>query len=96
MNDQFALLDNLKAKLKDECKDKVAAKIDQFGYIEPWHGLRGKQRWLDSDEDLEEMYVKFRGKEITLWCFGKDETPINDHTHLIRKTSLKSTSIWSL
>lgn len=74
MNDQFALLDNLKAKLKDECGDKVAAEIDQLGYIEPGHGLRGKQRWLNSDEDLEEMYVKFRGKEITLWCFGKDET----------------------
>ena len=75
MNGQFTSLDNLKAKVKDECGDKVDPEIEQLGYIEPGHGLRGKQRWLNSDEDLREMYVKFRGKEITLWCFGRDETP---------------------
>ena len=75
MNGQFTSLDNLKAKVKDECGDKVDPRIEQLRYIEPGHGLRGKQRWLNSDEDLREMYVKFRGKEITLWCFGRDETP---------------------
>ena len=61
--------------MKDECGDKVDPEIEQLGYIEPGHGLRGNQRWLNSDEDLREMYVKFCGKEITLWCFGRDETP---------------------
>ena len=41
-----------------------------LGYIEPGHGCKGKQRWLYSDEDLQEMYSIYSGKdEILLWCF---------------------------
>ena len=59
MNDKFTSLDRLNAQLQGECGDKVPLKIEQLGYIEPGHGLRGKQRWLINDEDLKEMYEKF-------------------------------------
>ena len=29
--------------------------MENFGYIEPGHGAKGKQRWLASTEDLEGM-----------------------------------------
>ena len=44
--------------------------VDSFGYIEPGHRLKGKQRWLVQDQDVMEMYVCYEGKtccEIMLW-----------------------------
>ena len=44
--------------------------INQIGYIEPGHGLRGKQRWLTSDNDIDEMYQLCNlKKEIIFWTF---------------------------
>ena len=43
----------------------------QLGYIEPGHGLKGKQRLLSSNDDITCMYECFAGirtKEIVLWC----------------------------
>ena len=40
------------------------------GYIEPGHGYKRKQRWINGDDDLHEMYSIYSGKnEILLWCF---------------------------
>lgn len=40
------------------------------GYIEPGHGMKGKQVWLVEDSDVAEMYSRFKTKQdITLWCF---------------------------
>ena len=52
-------------------KDQIANPISQIGYIEPCHGVRGKQRWLSSDADLEEIYkINCAGKkEVILWTF---------------------------
>lgn len=61
---------------------KTALVIDisptQLGYIEPGHGLKGKQRWLTTDDDLVTMYECYtRTKEIILWCFTeKPKTPL--------------------
>ena len=41
----------------------------EFGYIAPGHGVRGQQRWIADDIDLQDMYAEYRGKEITLWFF---------------------------
>ena len=49
---------------------KVSDTIQQVGYIEPGHGLRGKQRWLSSTDDLRAMYLMHKTREILLWCFG--------------------------
>ena len=51
-----------------------------MGYIEPGHGVKGKQVWLVDDEDIAEMYTRFKAKqEITLWCHaqkGSEETSV--------------------
>ena len=73
MNIRFHSIEELKTHIVQLCGDKVADHLDQLGYIEAGHGLRGKQRWLVVDSDLEEMYTFHKGKkEILLWCFGPD------------------------
>ena len=52
---KFKQLDDLKRQLLEELRDKVSEPL-KVGYIEPGHGLRGKQRWLCSDDDVEKMY----------------------------------------
>ena len=50
---------------------------NQIGYISSGHGLKGRQIWLNDDNDVEEMYKTCHGrKEITLWCLvtRKDDT----------------------
>ena len=48
--------------------------MENFGYIEPGRGAKGKQRWLASAEDLEDMYCVHHGKEeILLWCNASDQ-----------------------
>ena len=43
-----------------------------FGYIEPGHGVKGKQRWLMNNEDVADMYTVHEGKkEILLWCYAQ-------------------------
>jgi hypothetical protein len=41
-----------------------------MGYIEPGHGWRGKQQWLNSDTDMNELYSTYeeKKKDILLWC----------------------------
>ena len=61
----FATLD----ALLDEIKTSLNICPLQIGYIEPGHGLKGKQRWLIDDGDLTDMYCIYeRKREITLWC----------------------------
>lgn len=65
---KFHSIDDLKKAVVDVCKDMVS--LDSFGYIEPGHGAKGKQRWLASHEDLKDMYTAHEGKkEILLWCY---------------------------
>ena len=56
-------------QLLGEIKVSLNVTPNQVGYIEPGHGLKGKQRWLTSDADLTEMYTIYdKKKEILLWC----------------------------
>ncbi len=48
--------------------------LENFGYIEPGHGAKGKQCWLTSPDDLIDMYtIHGRKKEILLWCLTADQ-----------------------
>ena len=47
---------DLKDQVLQEFRDKVQDPVETIGYIEPGHGLRGKQRWLSSTDDLRAMY----------------------------------------
>ena len=41
-----------------------------FGFIQPGHGLKGRQRWIRDDADLEEMYNDYPKKhDFLLWCY---------------------------
>ncbi len=72
--DRFGSITNLKKQVQSEFKDKLGT-LKQIGYIEPGHGLRGKQRWLSSDDDLCTMYETHSGNtEILLWCFEERGT----------------------
>ena len=48
--------------------------------MEPGHGLRGKQRWIHDNADLEEMYNSYpRKRDFLFWCYtvlvGGDTAP---------------------
>ncbi len=71
----YKSVDDLRQQLLSEYKDKLDEPVGTVGYIEPGHGLRGKQRWLSSDDDLTEMYELHKKKVIMLWCFRKSPHP---------------------
>ena len=63
---RFTSVDDIKKELSDSLH--VPTIIDIVGYIEPGHGVKGKQRWLLADSDLDEMYDIHTGKvNILLW-----------------------------
>lgn len=92
---KFHDLDNLKKRVSEEFEEQINGSIKQIGYIEPGHGLRGKQRWLTSSVELEEMYALFQGrKEIMLWTFSENskkrsrpENESNDENSVLKKRS---------
>ena len=68
----FHSIEELKQAIDEAYQEKVS--LENFGYIEPGRGAKGKQRWLASTEDLEDMYRVHRGKvEILLWCNASDQ-----------------------
>ena len=64
---KFTSIEDIKDKLSELLKCKVA----EIGYIEPGHGLKGKQQTLIDDDDIDEMYDMYKKKRcgITLWCY---------------------------
>lgn len=67
-NVQFDSLNNLRRCVKEEAGLFKGA----LGYIEPGHGVKGKTRELNDDEDLVEMYVLHKRKrDVLLWCYGE-------------------------
>ena len=64
---QFTSIEDIKDQLNELLKCKVA----DIGFIEPGHGLKGKQQTLIDDDDIEEMYDMYKRKRcgITLWCY---------------------------
>ena len=52
----------------------------EFGYLFPGHGLKGKQRVIENDEDVA-MYGDYKGKRIiTLWIVFLEATFISKET----------------
>ena len=71
---KFDSIDDLKGAVDEACQGKVS--LESFGYIEPGHGAKGKQRWLACSEDLDDLYRVYHGKkEILLWCNAHDQAP---------------------
>ena len=64
---RFSSLTSLKEQVMSKCDGKVS--FDEgFGYIEPGRGVKGKQRWLLSDEDVSDMYTLHDGEKKKFYC----------------------------
>lgn len=67
MHRKFRHVEELKDQLTTSFGDKLESLSDlECGYME-----KNSKRWLESDRDVEAMYITFKpGDEITLWCDG--------------------------
>ena len=61
-------INDFKSHIMEAFQDKIPTKLEKLRYIEPGHGLRGKQHCLMKDDNLEERYRLHTGKsEIISW-----------------------------
>lgn len=66
----FKTVSHLEKKLKGKYPQLEPCKALRFGYMDPGHGWKGKQRWISCNDDLQDMYEVHRSKkEILIWCF---------------------------
>ena len=71
MEVKYRTIDEFKGDLAVKCHqhigDNEVSETD-IGFIEPGHGIKGKQLPLTSDEQLHDMYTVYKGKrEILVW-----------------------------
>ena len=77
--------------VKDRLSELLKYQVTDIGYIEPGHGLKGKQRTLIDNDDIDEMYDMYKRKRcyITLWCCtcvnGGTERPSKKRRSLVSK-----------
>ena len=82
------------AEIREELSAFLKSDIKEVGYIEPDHGAKGKLHYLQTTEDLEEMYGCYIGKrvDILLWCYsiidGNASTTCGER-HFSRKRPLQ-------
>ena len=87
VNRQYSSVLELKKQLVDSLKNHIPNNMDfHVGYIEPGkQGIRGKMRWIFTEEDLADMYSVYRGKsEILLWCDGRSPEKATGMPHAKR------------
>ena len=63
--------------LQDYITKQIQEEAIDIGFIEPGHGMKGKQTWILED-DLTNMYSRLRNKkDVVLWCHVRknDEDP---------------------
>ena len=76
---RFADPEAIKAKLHEAHPEMIASSTKDVGYIQPGHGCRGRQRWIITEEDVQEMYRDYYGKgEILLWCYMSNKKEAED------------------
>ena len=90
----------MKESILSTCKQYIEGdKQLHFGYIVPGHGKKGKQVEITSDDDLREMYPKYkRVTKIVLWMKQtvittrkRSRTPTESHKSDLSKRSRTST-----
>ena len=80
--------------LKDQINKMLDDEVEAVGFIEPGHGLKGKQRWLVGNEDLDDMYLLHKSKrEITLWCYSRLAAPPGQTEQPKKKRSLSDSEV---
>ena len=74
---QFSDPKEVRDELHKEHPDKISRAMKEVGYIQLGHSCKGKQRWIVSERDIEEMYKDHKGaREILLWCYSKDDNDV--------------------
>lgn len=74
---KFSSIEDLRVELKS-----MNMATRDIGYIVPGHGAKGRQMWLGTQEDLDEMYKiidKKVKREMLLWCYKtevEDSPPV--------------------
>ena len=78
-NSRFEKLSQLKSTLHEKLPNHYIS--GQVVYIQPGHGAKGRQLWLNNDVDLDNMYKECLGKkEIMFWCLSNSghQVPVDD------------------
>ena len=87
---QFSDPEEVRDELHKEHPDKISWAMKEVGYIQWGHSCKGKQHWIVSKRDIEEMYKDHKGaREILLWCYSKDD---NDVTLLSKRPWVSASS----
>ena len=73
---EFFTIESLEQFIKLKFKEFRQCEEMCVGYIVPGHGWKGKQQWINADEDLEELYSTYSNKDmsIMLWCYLPTKT----------------------
>ena len=67
--ERFESVALFKESLKQKFEELSTCNDIVFGYIEPGHGLKGRQHWITTTDDLKDMYKAYEGrKEVIIWC----------------------------
>ena len=72
VNADFDTPDDIKQQLCDAFHENIPSSgADlEIGYISPGHGVKGQQRWIIDEEDVQDMYKEYKGKnEVLLWFY---------------------------
>ena len=76
-------------------QNEVENPLSTIGYIEPGRGMRGKQQWLISDEDLSNTYHIFLLRKMTLLLLTPTNISSYRETSMLRAAKdTKSRKIW--
>ena len=79
----------IKKEVCDACDCEISS--ESFGYVEPGHGYKGRQHWLTTDEDVEDMYHIYEGKkEILLWSTQADHQRKRAHSPDVEESEKRS------
>ena len=71
INKRFRSVLEVQSELTKHFKDSIPEEAIQLGYIKPGHGAKGRQQWIFTREDLDDMYREHAGKEeIIFWVLG--------------------------
>ncbi len=65
-----------------EVRNEIASvlkcsQVSRVGFVEPGHGLKGKQWWLLDDGDLQDMYENFKSRTVLFWCIDPQSVVTN-------------------
>lgn len=68
-SDRFSCISDIRCVLLSEFSENIPDEETEYSIFE---GRHQTNRWLVSNEDVAEMYQKFRQGETSLWCDNRE------------------------